>query len=333
MKILITGANGFVGSALAKRLLAKGIAVRLFDLPGHGLWPQWNKSNAECIEGDLRSYQTVREAVRGCTHVFHSAALLNSVAEWRVFADINVGGTENLCRAAVEEGNLRFVHLSTSDVFGLPRPGRSLLDESSPFHPWNEPYADTKIAATRRVKQYMSQDGLAATIVYPGWVYGEGDRQFLPAVMEMVRDGIAFTWHRRDPYEINLIHINDLCDSIEKILENDRSIGQDFLVLDTATGMTPARFFSVVAGQMNRKLRIIHVPYPVMFAVAAISQWLARKKLISKPLLSTTDVKAFGHSFRFSNEKARLTLGWEPKVDPQQGLVRAVQWQQQRTTQ
>jgi nucleoside-diphosphate-sugar epimerase len=315
---------------MARRLLAKGVQVKLFDLPGHPLWPQWEKSGADCIKGDLRDFGAVRAAVEGCTHVFHSAALLNSVAPWDVFEDINVGGTENLCRAALEVGGVRFIHLSTSDVFGLPRFGRSVLDESSPFFPWNEPYPDTKIAATRRVKQYMSHRGLAATIIYPGWVYGEGDRQFLPTVMDMVRDGTVFTWHRRDPYEINLIHISDLCDAIDKVLENNSSVGQDYLILDTHTGMVPARFFGLVAQQMQKRIRVVHVPYGLMFLIASISQWLARHKLVRKPLLSTTDVKAFGHPFRFSNEKARRDLGWAPQVPPDEGVLKAVDWQLQR---
>ncbi len=329
-KILITGANGFVGGAMARRLLSRGVPVRLLDLPGHPLWQQWEKSGAECVSGDLRDYSAVRAALEGCSHVFHSAALLNSVADWSVFESVNVGGTENLCRAALDEGVSRFVHLSTSDVFGLPRFGRSTLDESSPFFPWNEPYADTKIAATRRVKQYMSHQGLPATIIYPGWVYGEGDRQFLPTVMDMIRDGTVFTWHRKEPYEINFIDINDLCDAIDKVLEDESSIGQDYLVLDTNTGITPARFFALVARQMNMRIRVVHVPYPVMFVLACVSQWLARHRIVRKPLLSTTDVKAFGHAFRFSNEKARQALDWSPRVSPEDGVLRAVEWQMQR---
>jgi nucleoside-diphosphate-sugar epimerase len=225
-------------------------------------------------------------------------------------------------------GISRLVVVSTSDVFGIPDMGQT-LDESSPLKIWNEPYADTKIGAVQAARRHRDQNGLPVTLIYPGWVYGPGDRQFFPAVMEMIRDGHVFTWEKRNPYEINLTYIDDLVGAVVTCLTGHDRNGE-YLILDTHTFMTPEKLFRTLAHAMNLQIRLHRLPYSLMLVVAQVSQWLARRKLIAKPLLSTTDVKAFGNEFRFSTRRAADELGWRPATPVDVGIQRSMDWQLQR---
>lgn len=328
---LITGACGFVGSAIAQTLLGKGWQVHLLDLPGNPLWESLPASpRCNRFEGDIRDRHLVRMAARGCTHIFHTAALLNSIAPRDAFLDINVNGTRNLCEIALENKVQHFIYVSTSDVFGIPEEGE-VITERTPYRPWNEPYADSKIEASRVVKQFIREHSLPATLVYPGWVYGPGDRQFFPAIMQMVRDRWVFTWHRRRPYEVDLIHIDDLMRAILAMLDTPLSVGEDYLILDRATKMTPESFYRQVADVMGARINVLKVPYPLMMLIAWVSQALTRKGITQKHLLSTTDVKAFGNDFHFSTEKARKHLNWQPAISAREGVRKAVEWQLQQS--
>ena len=328
---LVTGGAGFVGSSLVKRLLIEGYLVKLFDLPGSNnlalLQAEIGEHpNLRIITGDITRYSDVSKAVEGADLVFHTAALLNSIAPYRTFYNVNVLGTENLCKACLNQPIRRLVLVSTSDVFGIPSAGET-LSESSGYKPWNEPYADTKIKACETVKRYNRIHNLPTTIVYPGWVYGPGDRQFFPAVIDMVKDKHVFIWSRGQPYEVDLIYIDDLIDGIVSAALNPVAEGQDYLLLDNDTGFTPERFFRYLAQQLQVQINVYRVPYTLLFMVASVSQWLHRKGITQSHLLSTTDVKAFGNNFRFSIKKAKEQLNWAPRTRLKDGLKAAFEWQ------
>lgn len=329
---LVTGGAGFVGSSLVKRLLIEGYLVKLFDLPGTKnleiLQDEiGDHPNLRILTGDITHFSDVSKAVEGVDIVFHTAALLNSIAPYRTFYSVNVLGTENLCKACLNQPIKRLVLVSTSDVFGIPAPGET-LSEASAYKPWNEPYADTKIKACETVKRYNRLHNLPTTIIYPGWVYGPGDRQFFPTVIEMVKEKHVFVWSRGKPYEVDLIYIDDLIDGIVSAALNPAAVGQDYLILDNDTGFTPERFFRFLAQQLQVQINIYRVPYSLLFVIAGVSQWLHRKGLTQSHLLSTTDVKAFGNNFSFSINKAKEQLNWEPRTKLEEGLKTAFQWQQ-----
>lgn len=331
-KILITGGFGFVGSNLAQCFMKQGYHIALFDLPDH---PLENELNAwlrtigpfSVHSGDIRDYNAITAAVQGADIVIHVAALLNSVAPWQQFRAINVQGTDNVCKACIEHQVQNFILVSTSDVFGIPTNDLPITEDSQ-YHPWNEPYADTKIEAANLVKQYRDRGKLNASIVYPGWVYGEGDRQFFPAVTEMVKGGLVFTWEKAEPLQIYLVHIDDVVNGIYHITTEAVAKNQDYLLLDDNSGITPLALYQEIASFYQCNIRCFRIPYTAMIAVAFVSQKLAQWNLVEKPLLSTTDVKAFGNRFRFSTLKARTDLGWTISVSNRVGIQRALEWQQ-----
>ncbi|MBV1919752.1 MAG: NAD-dependent epimerase/dehydratase family protein [Pseudomonadales bacterium] len=330
---LVTGAAGFVGQALVLRLLERGFTVKALDLPGNPEFSKFTDSLSALQQAsfiacpaDITDADSLKPILSDVSYVFHSAALLNSIAPRSRFESVNVQGTKNICNAASNADVERFILVSTSDVFGIPNPSE-VITEKTAYRSWGEPYADTKIKACNIVKDFQQKGLLHTTIIYPGWVYGPGDRQFFPAIIDMIKDKHAFIWHRTEPYCVDLIYINDLISAIVKAAESPSAIGEDYLILDDNTEITPEQFFHYIAEQLHIKLKIHKLPYQIMYAVAWISQQLKQRGFIKNLLLSTTDVKAFGNNFEFSNKKARNALQWAPSLSAKEGIKSALDWQ------
>lgn len=329
---VVTGGTGFVGAAVVRRLLAAGDRVRVLVQRGRqaGL-PAELRDQVEWAEGDITDLTSVEAAFADASRVVHSAALVGAFAPYREFERINVGGTENVCRACLAANVDRVVVVSTSDVFGLPS-GDRVITEQTPYRAWGEAYPDTKIKAAQIVRRYQQEEGLRATLVYPGWVYGRGDRAFLPSVAEILRDGMAVVWGEGDRFELSLVDVDDLARGIQMALENPSAIGEDFLLLDDASGVLIEDFYQRVGEELGYDVNFRKVPYWLVLLVAKTTEWATRLRLMKEPVLRTNDVKSFGYAFRFSTAKAQQVLGWSPSVSSDHGIAKAIAWYETTST-
>ena len=136
------------------------------------------------------------------------AGVVTDWAPQKLFADVNIHGTEKLCRASLEQGIERFVYVSINDVFGIRE--NIVIDETMSYQNWQEPYPDTKIEASNIVWEY-GKKGLPVTIVYPCWVYGPGDRTFIPLLADAIRKRNLVFWRKNvivwPAYVINVIDL------------------------------------------------------------------------------------------------------------------------------
>jgi len=326
MTTLVTGAAGFVGQALVRRLLAEGEPVRAMCLPGElrigELRALGAGSALEIAEVDVRDGERVAPLVAGVRRVFHTAAVVHAWAPREVYRDVNVGGTQNMARAAHATGVERFVMVSTSDVFGIPR-GDELLDESSPLRRWGEPYADTKIEAEEWLRSFHRDRGLPLTIIYPGWVYGPGDRALFAGLAAAIADGVMFFWCR--DVVLSWAYVENLIDACLLASTKREALGQGYLVHDGASAPTLEQLAARLAAIVGAKPPTLHLPYGVAYAAAAVCQLVWRlARLRGAPPLNTADVKAFGRQFRLSTAKARRELGWLPRVSIEEGMERAL---------
>jgi nucleoside-diphosphate-sugar epimerase len=183
-RVLITGATGFIGSHLVERCLQENYQIKVLVRSGHSMFEYFKNHGIEIVQGDIRDIGCLKRAVKDVQVVFHLASVVTDWAPKRLFVDVNIHGTEKLCHVSLIEGVERFIYMSTSDVFGFR--DKSLIDESVEYQYWNEPYPDTKIEASRIVWEYF-REGLPATIVYPCWVYGNGDRTLIPLLADAIR--------------------------------------------------------------------------------------------------------------------------------------------------
>ncbi|HIE16931.1 MAG TPA: NAD-dependent epimerase/dehydratase family protein [Dehalococcoidia bacterium] len=321
-KVLITGATGFIGSHLVRANIAKGYQVRALVLPDDPGEQMLRSRGVEIVVGDIRDYSAVRRAASGRDIIFHCAAVVTDWAPRRLFQQVTVGGTENICQAGLEAGISCLVDMSTNDVFGLDE--SQTMDETFPLRPWHEPYSDSKIEAERICWRYCKQHGLPVTMVYPCWVYGEGDRTFVPLLADAILKRELIFW-RKDVI-VWPTYIDNLVDLLMLIAEDERAVGNGYLVHD-GEFTTLEEFCAGIAAALGVPPVTRYVPYAVAYGAAVAMElvWkLLRKQ--SRPLLTTYTVKNLGSRLKFSIAKAKRELGWNPKVSYSEGFRRTMEW-------
>jgi nucleoside-diphosphate-sugar epimerase len=172
MKVLVTGAAGFIGRHLVDRLLRESCEVRTFVLPGSA--PDWSAdAGVQTIEGDVRDYNSVRSAAAGVDLIYHLAALTQpDRLHPNTLYDVNVGGTRNIARAALEHSVDRLVHVSSAAVYGR-RIRKHGINEETPKRP-DSPYSKSKLQAEQLLLSYQEKDGLPIVIARTSNVFGPG---------------------------------------------------------------------------------------------------------------------------------------------------------------
>lgn len=320
MLSLVTGATGFVGRAIVGRLLADGGRVRAIVRPGDptadSLRALDGSERLEIAVADVTERDAVDSACDDIQRVFHCAAMVHAWSGVDAYRQVNVDGTRNVAEAAFLRGIERFIHVSTSDVFGLPRPGE-VLTEATPMRQWGEPYPDSKIEGEQWLWRFHRERGIPLSVVYPGWVYGPGDRAFFPALAAAIRDRSMMFWRRR--VWLPWVYIDNLADACMVVANHPDALGEGFLAYDGDDGPTLQEVSAAIAMAIGCPPPRRHVPLPIARIAARLAQRYAR----GEPLLRTVDVKAFGHEWRFSNAKLR-SLGWTPRVATIDGMRAAI---------
>jgi nucleoside-diphosphate-sugar epimerase len=318
-RVLITGATGFLGSHLVERNLETGHRVRVLALPGDAGAVGLESRNVQVVYGDIRDYPAVEKAAEGIQVVFHLAAVVTDWAPRRLFSEVNIGGMRNVCRASLKNGVERFVEVSTNDIFGLKE--GVVMTEDFGFSYWKEPYADTKIEATKIAWEYHER-GLPVTMVYPCWVYGPGDKTFVPEIIKALKDKSLVFW--RKGALVWPAYVGNVIDLLMVISEHPAAVGQGFLVHDGVSD-TFEGFAAKVAESAGIPKATRHIPYRAAYAASWCLElvWkLLRKK--SRPLLTTYSVKNLGSRLRFSIDKAEKVLGWKPPVSYEEGFKKTM---------
>jgi nucleoside-diphosphate-sugar epimerase len=329
---VVTGAAGFVGQAVVRRLLADGDVVRALALPKDPSLSELRDlgpaEQLHVVEVDITDPPRLDAAFTGATRAFHTAALVHAWAPWAQFRAVNVGGTQNVARACLAHG-VRLLAVSTSDVFGIPV-GDEVMDETSPVKRWNEPYADTKIEAEQWLWSFHRDTQLPLSIIYPGWVYGPGDKAFFPNLAQAIKDGVMLFWFRNAI--LPWVYIDNLVDACVLASTHPDAIGQGYIVHDDAKGPTMEEVCTRIATVIGKKAPTVHVPYALAFVAAKAAQTLWRRLgITSPPPLLTVDVKAFGFQWHLSAQKIRGQLGWAPRVSTEHGMEMALRYLAEHT--
>ena len=320
--VLITGATGFIGGHLVKANLAKGYSVRALVLPDDPGESALTSKGVETVTGDIRDYEAVKRAASGVDTIFHCAAVVTDWAPKKLFQEVIVRGTENICKASVAAGVSRLVDMSTNDVFGTDE--SQVMDETFPLQPWREPYPDSKIEAEKISWRYHREQGLPVTMVYPCWAYGEGDQTFVPLLADAIVKRELIFW-RKDVI-VWPTYIENLVDLLMLIAEDDRALGNGYLVHD-GESTTLQEFCAEIARSLGVPPITTHIPYPAAYAGAVAMElvWKTFRKK-TRPLLTTYTVKNLGSRLKFSIAKAERELGWQPKISCKEGLGRTMEW-------
>jgi oxidoreductase len=323
---LITGATGFIGGHLAARLAGEGWRVRCLAR-GTSDTSQIDRLGVEIVEGDLRDADSLSSAVDGCRVVFHCGALVSDWATVDEITRVNVRGTQNLLRACLGASVKRFVHMSTTDVYGYR--GREAIDESYVGRRFSNWYAQTKLRAETEVRHVETAHGLAAAILRPATVYGPRSHEVIGDIARAIRSGQMLLVNGGRPVA-GLVYVDNLIDAAVLAARHDAAIGQAFNVTDQLD-VTWRQFTDDLARGLGYAGARWSLPFGAANSIAFMLEHgyrLVRRTtgVGTRPLLSRQAVHVLGTDQRFSSHKIRRVLGWEPRTRYATGLATTLAW-------
>jgi nucleoside-diphosphate-sugar epimerase len=315
MQAFVTGASGFIGTHLVRRLSAGGWRVLALDLAA----PLSPTPGVEVILGDIRDPGPWKKALAGTDVLFHLAAALGaSRLSGDAFLEINAGGTEALLGAAREAGVGKTVHVSSAGAIGAVRPGAT-ADEETPPNPQNA-YDRSKLEAERIALEFAKR-GAEVVVVRPGWAYGPGDRRTLK-VIKAVNDR-RFALVAPDRGRQTPVFVDDLVNGLLLAAEKGRRGEIYHLTGDEI--LTVRRMASILAEACGVPVPRLRLP---VFA-AKLAAWTLEKAFApfgKEAPLNRSRLAFFLDPKSLSNAKARRELGFRPEVDFRTGTARAVAW-------
>jgi NAD dependent epimerase/dehydratase len=234
IKILVTGADGFIGSHLVENLLNKGCSVRA--LSQYNSFNSWGWLDAlpeneklEIIAGDIRDPHFCKTITREIDIVFHLAALIAipySYVAPDSYIDTNIKGTLNICQAAKENGNIRVIHTSTSEVYGTAL--YAPIDEKHPKQP-QSPYSASKIGADAIAMSFYNAFGLPVTVARPFNTYGprQSARAIIPTIIMQIASGIKEIKLGDVSPTRDFNYVKDTCEGFIALAESDLTTGKE----------------------------------------------------------------------------------------------------------
>ena len=326
METLITGGTGLLGKHLVPALRERGDSVRVLALPGEDT--SWlEEYGAAVYRGDIRLPESLVAPMQGVDHVVHAAALMGVWRPMAEYREINLTGTENVCRAALAAGVARFVHVSSWSVYGMDLGGTA--NEESPMTPFPEPYAISKAEADSLVQRLIAEDRLPAVIIRPGTFFGPDDRLHFGRMADRLRAGrgiIVGSGRNALPFA----YVTDVVQGLLLALTHERAVGQVYNITNDQP-LTQEEVLVSIAEGIGVTPPRLHVPYHALYAAGYAAERLAMMTHSRRqPVVTRLGVKLFGTDNRHSIEKATRELGYRPQVPLRDGLQLAAAWYRDR---
>ena len=305
----VTGAGGFIASHLVEALLTRGCNVTaLIHYNARGTWGWLEKHhhltppNLNVILGDITDPFWTLDVLKNCDVVFHLAALIAVPYSYHAPASYirtNVDGTLNVAQAALKNGIKRFVHTSTSEVYGTAQ--YTPLNEEHPLHA-QSPYAASKIAADKVIESFVCSYDLPTVIVRPFNTYGprQSARAVIPNIIMQALSGNHVKLGALNPVR-DFTFITDTVDGFIKAGEADGTIGE---TINLGSGE------AVSVGDLAQ----------MIFEILKVSPAIVRDIQRVRPKASEV------MELISCNAKAAKLLHWKPTISLREGLIQTIQW-------
>jgi 2-alkyl-3-oxoalkanoate reductase len=309
--VLITGANGFIGRALAARLRELGTAVRGVDLVA--------APADDVVAGTTVNPTPWADRFAGVDVVIHTAALVSNAAPLDKAWEVNVLGTHRVLRAAAAAGVPRFVHISSIAAYGFDFPDG--VEESDPVRVSGYSYVDTKVNSEHVVLAAHAAGEIAATIIRPGDVWGPGSRPWTIIPLEMIGKG-QMVLPANGNGIFSPVYIDNLIDGMVLAIGSKDAAGQIYNLTD-GYGISCADYFGRLAAMAGGRVRTLPTPAAVLLAT---SLGTIQRRLGMPSELTMGTVEMLKRTGTYSIEKARTRLGFEPLVSLDDGMTRVQHW-------
>jgi UDP-glucose 4-epimerase len=303
MKILVTGATGFVGRRVCETLRARGIdATGAARMAGDGL----------VGVGEIGGHTDWSEALAGCTAVIHLAARVHVMNDsetdpLRAYREVNLHGSLALARQAAQAGVSRFVFVSSVKVNGESTTGQpfSERDEPRPL----DPYGQSKMEAEAALRELARETGMEVVIVRPPLVYGPGVKANFLNLVKLVGTGLPLPFGRARGRR-SMVALDNLVDLLILCTTHPAAAGETFMVSD-GQDLTVGELAAMIASAMGKRAMLVPVPVTLMLGAAR----LLGKAAVADRLLGSLQVDI---------GRTRDCLGWRPAITPQAGIDQTV---------
>ena len=322
MTTLVTGATGFIGGRLADALLERGDSVRaLVRDPAQA--QSLSAKGIELVGGDMTQHDSLAAAASGADRVYHCAAVVGDWLPADKVKRVNVEGTHALLEACAAAGVRRLVYLSSLAVLGAKH--HDGTDESAPHRYTGDAYSDSKIDSEKLVRSFAERGAVETVIVRPGFVYGPGDRQFLPRLLEGLAQG-QFAYVGDGTKLLNLVYVDDVAQVALLADDAEVATGQAYNVTD-GTRTTLREFVSFISDSVGIPPPTRQIPPAVAWTACYVLEGIAKARRAKEaPRLNRGRMKFLYYNQHYSIEKARRELGYAPRFTYREGLPPALDW-------
>ena len=320
MKILVTGATGFTGKALVRRLLDDGHQVVGLDYKEGLKTEELRKWGAEIVIGSVTDKDVVRRCMQGVDVVQHLAAAFREMnVPESYYHDVNVGGTRTMLDVAREVGVRKFVYCSTCGVHGnVDRPPGG---EDAPIQPADY-YQQTKYEAEPHVLEYVKQ-GHKATIIRPAAIYGPGDPERFYLIFKRAAKG-WFPMIGSGKTFYHPLYIDNLVDALVLAMDVNKGNGQAYLIADEEY-VSIQDLVQRTGRAMGIDVKIRKVPMLPVIALGHVVEKACKPFGIAPPIFPRR-VDWYRQNRAFKIDKAKRDLGYVPQVGLDAGLRLTYEW-------
>jgi dihydroflavonol-4-reductase len=316
--VLVTGAAGFTGLALARSLARRGQRVRGL-VRNRSRASYLEQAGVEIVAGDVRDRATIQEALLGVDTVYHLAAVFRRAgvpdSEYR---SVHVDATRQLVECSAAAGVRRFLHCSTVGVHGDVE-GQAPAAEDAPFQP-GDIYQVTKLEGERMALDTAGRVGLPLTVVRPGPIYGPGDRRLLKLIGGVARKRFVLLGDGSPHFQ--MVYVDDLTEGFRLAAETPAAVGRTYIV---AGGEAPT-----LKELVEEIAKVADVPPPrtrlpvwPFWVAGAICEGVCVPLGIEPPIFRRR-VAFFTNNRWFDTSRARNELGYAPKVRLRDGIRRTL---------
>ncbi|MCC6933802.1 MAG: NAD-dependent epimerase/dehydratase family protein [Deltaproteobacteria bacterium] len=318
--VLVTGATGFTGAVLTRKLAEQGARVRAIAR-NKAKCDQFSGLNIEWFIGQVHDEQVIKEASAGVEYIFHVAAAYREPQIKQIdYYNVHVKSTKLLAECAKENKNLKcFIHVSTIGVHGhIETPP---ADEDYRFAPGDD-YQITKAEAELWFRDFAKSNNIPFTVIRPAAIYGPGDQRLLKLFKMATKPFFPLLGYGKCLY--HMIHVDDLTNAMILAATSVKGLGEVFIVGD-AEPIATAEIGRIAADEYGRKLRVLRIPVTPFFILADLCELVCKPFGIEPPIYRRR-VAFFTKDRSFNTSKLRNVLGFEYGRSTEQGIRDTARW-------
>ena len=319
-RVLVTGATGFTGSVVVRKLVEQGLNVVAIARPSSNLEP-FKNMKIEWIIGDVFDEELIKQAIKQVNYIFHIVTPFREAKSADVvYYNVHVLSTQLLAKYALNETNFkRFVHVSTIGVHGHVEnpPG----DENCPMHP-GDIYQETKLEGELWIRDFAKKEGLPVTVIRPAGIYGPGEKRFLKIFKMVCSKWVPLIGQGNNL--LHLIHVDDLTNFFILAATSPKAVGEVF-ICGSKKAITLNKMISIISEYYGVSVRFIRLPVAPLFALSYLFELICRPFGIEPPIYRRR-LAFYTKDRSFNTAKMRNLLGFVPAHSDEEGLKELAQW-------